>query len=59
MIMIGFIGGAIIGFFVFNVFICGTSKKRDCRSAGARAFSGIAILGQLVLFIVGTSFVFR
>ena len=57
--MIGFIGGTIISFFVFMAFICGTRKKSDCRDAGARAFSGIFVLAQLALFIVGTVFVFH
>ena len=58
MIMIAFIGGALIGFIMFFLFVCGTCSKSDGKSDGARAMSGCCLLVQLGLFIAVTVLVF-
>ena len=56
--MIAFIGGALISFVLFFLFICGCCSKKDAKSTGAKACSGIVLFGQLILFIIVTVLVF-
>ena len=58
MSMIAFIGGAVISFVLFFLFICGKCSKSEAKSSGFKGVGGCALLVQMILFIIVTVIVF-